>query len=75
MIATQEKVSTFAQIVDKMRTMNEAELKLLYLQVCKDELIKEGEEITSQMNFENVTDDEIVKAIQKKRYPNKYKTV
>ncbi len=72
METTQESVSTFARIVDRMRTMDEAELKLLYIQLFKDELIKEGNEIASQMNFGDATDEDIVKAIQKKRYPAKY---
>ena len=71
MTTTQENVSTFARIVDKMRTMDEAELKLLYIQLFKDDLIKEGNEITSKMNFGNATDEDIVNAIQKRRYPAK----
>lgn len=71
MTTTQETVSTFARIVDKMRTMDEAELKLLYIQVFKDELINEWKEATAEMNFKDVTDEDIVKAIQNKRYPQK----
>ena len=70
MIGTQENVSTFARIVDKLRTMDEAELKLAYLRLFKSDLAKEWENITSEMDFSNVSDEEIVAAIQKTRYCN-----
>ena len=72
MITSQETVSTFALMVDKLRMMDEAELKLAYIKLFKNELAKEWEAITSQANFEDVTDKEIVAAIQKKRYGKAY---
>ena len=68
MVTMDEKVSTFALIVDKLRGMSEAELKLLYIKLFKEELIKDWEEVTSQADFRDVTDEEIVEVIQRNRY-------
>lgn len=68
MINAPENVSTFALIVDKLRTMDEAELKLAWLRLFKNELSKEWEKITTQIDFSNVSDEEIVAAIQSNRY-------
>lgn len=70
MLTTQENVSTFARMVDKLRTMDEAELKLAYLRLFKNDLAKEWESITSEMDFSMISDEEIVAAIQKTRYGN-----
>lgn len=70
-MATQTDISTFAQIVDKLRNKTEAELKLLYVQLFANEIEKEFEDITKTANFQTVTDDDIVKAIQKSRYGRK----
>lgn len=67
-IETQSSPSVFAQIVDKLRGKSEEELKLLYLKLFSSELEKEWQEITADSNFENVSDEDIVKAIQKNRY-------
>ncbi len=69
MTATEEQVSTFAKIVDKLRDKSEEDLKLLYLKFFRDDLIKKWENLTSEMNFGDTTDEDMVKAIQKKRYP------
>jgi len=60
--------SAFAQMVDQLRTKSEAELKMLYLQFFKNDLSKEWTEITKSANFKDVTEDDIIKAIQKNRY-------
>lgn len=60
--------SVFARIVDRLRGMSEEELKLLYVQLFSSGLEKEWKAITAEGNFENVTDEDIVKAIQKNRY-------
>lgn len=65
---TQEPVSAFAQMVDKLRTKTDAELKMLYMQFFKDDFIAEWQKITSEADFSEVTDEEIVAAIKSKRY-------
>ena len=70
MLITQENVSTFARMVDKLRTVDKAELKLAYLRLFKNDLAKEWESITSEMDFSKISDEEIVAAIQKTRYGN-----
>ena len=70
MLTTQENVSTFARMVDKLRTVDEAELKLAYILLFKNDLAKEWESITSEMDFSKISDEEIVAAIQKTRYGN-----
>lgn len=60
--------STFAQMVDQLRTKSEAELKMLYLQFFKNDLSKEWNQITESANFKDVTEDDIIRAIQKNRY-------
>lgn len=67
MITEEKSVSTFALIVDKLRMMDEAELKLAYVKLFKNELAKEWEEITKESDFGDVTDEEIVMAVQKNR--------
>ena len=65
---TGERVSTFAWIVDKLRLMDEAELKHAYLKLFQDELDKEWEDITEDMNFGDATDEDIVKGVRENRY-------
>ena len=60
--------STFAQMVDQLRTKSEAELKMLYLQFFKNDLNEEWKSITESADFKNVSEEDIVKAIQKNRY-------
>ena len=43
--------SSFAQLVDRLRDKSEAELKMLYLQFFKTELVDEWKEITEPSNF------------------------
>jgi hypothetical protein len=68
MTTTQQPVSTFAMIVDKLRTMDEAQLKLEYIRLLERDLTKEWENITSEASFGDASDEDIVAAIQKKRY-------
>ncbi len=60
--------STFAKIVDELRTKTEAELKLLYVKFFADDIKKEWNDITNGAAFENTSEEDIVKAIQQKRY-------
>lgn len=66
-IAEQPSISTFAQIVDKLRNKNEEELKLLYLKFFSNELSSEWENLTMDADFTNTSEEDIVKAIQKNR--------
>jgi hypothetical protein len=68
MVTTSTEVSTFAKIVDELRNKSEAELKMLYIKFFSNEIAQELDDIASKAKFEGVTDDEIVKAIQHKRY-------
>jgi len=61
-------LSTFAQIVDKLRNKSEEELKLLNLKFFSNELNDEWETITRESDFKSATEEDIVKAIQKNRY-------
>jgi hypothetical protein len=63
--------STFALIVDKLKDKSEEELKLLYVKLFSKELADEWSSITENSNFENVSEENIIKAIMKKRYGNK----
>lgn len=63
--------STFALLVDKLKDKSEEELKLLYIKFFSKELTEEWASITESSNFENVSEDDIIKAILKKRYGNK----
>lgn len=62
--------STFAQLVDKLRSMSDEELKLLYIRFFSSELTDEWKDITSEADFKDATEADIVKAIQKNRYRN-----
>lgn len=68
MITATEQISTFAQIVDKLRDKSEDDLKLLYIKFFRDEIVKNWENLTSEMNFGDATDEDIVESMQKKRY-------
>jgi hypothetical protein len=63
--------STFALIVDKLKDKSEEELKLLYIKLFSKELADEWSSVTKTSNFENVSEEDIIKAIMKKRYNNK----
>lgn len=64
-IAEKSFVSTFSQIVDKLRDKNEEELKISYLKFFSNELIKEWENLTENADFSNTSEEDIIKAIQK----------
>jgi len=66
----ESKPSVFAQMVDKLRNKSEAELKMLYLRFFKKELENKWKTITKDANFNNTTEEDIIKAIQKNRYRN-----
>ena len=68
MNSAEEQVSVFAQMVDKLRTKTDAELKMLYMQFFKDEFTNDWKNITGEADFNIVTDNEIVAAIENKRY-------
>ena len=64
----QQQPSTFAQMVDELRTKSEEELKLLYLRFFSHGLANEWNSITSCADFKDATEEDIIKAIQKNRY-------
>ncbi|MDQ2862164.1 MAG: hypothetical protein M3R50_00690 [Bacteroidota bacterium] len=64
------EISLFAQMVDKLRNKSEDELKMLYIRFFQKDIQNEWEVITRESAFENATEDDIIKAIQKNRYPN-----
>ncbi len=65
---TVEQPSMFAQIIDKLRNKSEEELKRLYIQLSATNLEEEWKEITKEANFTDASDEDILKAIQDKRY-------
>lgn len=67
-----QQPSAFAQLVDLLRTKSEEELKLLYLKLFSDGLNEEWKKITSEADFKNATEEDIIKAIQKNRYRQKH---
>lgn len=67
---SKQEPSVFALIVDKLRYMDEAELKLAYVKLFRKELEEEWKNITSEADFSKVTDKDIRDAIQKERYGN-----
>lgn len=60
--------SLFAQMVDKLRDKTEEELKMLYLKFFSSELADEWKMTTTEADFRNATEEDIIKAIQKARY-------
>ncbi len=68
--AEQPSLSTFAQMVDKLRNKSEEELKMLYIKFFSNELIDEWKNITQDADFKNDDEEGIIKAIQKNRYKN-----
>ena len=65
-----QQSSTFAQMVDKLRDKSEAELKILYLRLFKNELKNEWKEIVKDSSFKKISEEDIIKVIQKNRYSN-----
>jgi hypothetical protein len=68
MDTSQPYPSLFAQMVDKLRTKSEAELKMLYMQIFATELKNEWQDITAEAGFKETSEEDIIKAIQQKRY-------
>ncbi len=68
----ESRPSVFAQMVDRLRTKSEAELKMLYLRFFQKELQTEWKDITGEANFKKVSEDDIIKTIQKNRYRNQH---
>lgn len=60
--------SAFAQIVDKLRSKSEAELKILYVRFFKKELQNQWKAITKEGNLKKISEADLIKAIQKNRY-------
>ncbi len=67
-----QQPSVFAQVIDKLRTKSEAELKMIYLQLSADDLAEEWKNITEEADFRNATEVDIIEAIQKNRYPGQH---
>lgn len=65
-----QEPSVFALIVDKLRYMDEAELKLAYVKLFRKELEEEWKNITGEVDFSKITDKDIQDAIRKERYGN-----
>ncbi len=65
---TMQQSSVFAQMVDKLRNKTEAELKMLYLQFFSEDIKTEWKNITQSADFNNASEEDIIKAIQKNRY-------
>lgn len=63
----QNEPSTFAKMVDELRTKSETELKLLYIKFFSKDLKTEWAEFTADADFKNTSEEDIIKAIQKKR--------
>ncbi|HRO46183.1 hypothetical protein [Agriterribacter sp.] len=66
--AARQEPSVFALIVDKLRYMDEVELKLAYIKLFRKELEEEWKSVTAEADFSTVTDKEIVAAIQREHY-------
>lgn len=69
MIIQDKEVSTFALMVDKLRKMDEAELKLAYIRLFKEDILEQWKVLTEEMKLMEVPEDEITEAFLKQRYP------
>ena len=67
--------STFALIVDKLKDKSELALKLLYIKLFSKEIADEWSSVTESFNFESVSEEDIIKAIMKKRNSSKNEIV
>ncbi len=67
-IKSTQQPSVFAQMVDELRNKSEAELKMLYLRFFKNDLKNEWKTIVKDADLKNVSEEDIIKAIQKNRY-------
>lgn len=63
-----QQPSAFAQLVDRLRSKSDEELKALYLRLFAGDLKDEWAVLASEADFGNATEEDIVKAIQKARY-------
>jgi hypothetical protein len=63
--------SIFAQIVDKVRLMNDEQQKLLWLQLNKESIYAAAAKADSNAKRNNVSMEEIVKLTQHVRRKNK----
>ena len=57
--------STFTEIIDKLNTKSEQDLKFIYTRLFSEELAKEQEGITNDATFQNISEDDIIKAVRK----------
>lgn len=63
--------SVFADLVDRLRYKSEEELKRLYAIFFREDLENEWKQISFKGNFSEVSEEDIISAIQKKRYSPK----
>lgn len=63
-----QQPSPFALMVDGLRHKSDEEIKLLYLRFFAKDLENEWKSITSEADFANASEEDIVGAIQKNRY-------
>jgi hypothetical protein len=70
MVAVKEEISSFARMVDKLRLMNDAELKLAYNKLFEDEIAAKWKVLMEEMNFTDVSDEMITTAFFNQRYPS-----
>ena len=70
MIMPSEQSSAFAQMVDKLRGKTDEEIKLLYNNFFATELNNGWQNLTATADFSTAKEDDIIKAIQGKRYHN-----
>ena len=64
--------STFTQIVERLQTLSEAELKLAYVRLFQDDLNKQWQKLSESSSLKQIDEAEIDAAFLKSRYPNKY---
>ena len=67
--------STFSLILDKLKDKSELELKLVYIKLFQKKLADEWSSVTETSNFKNVSEEDIIKVIMKKRYSSKNEIV
>jgi hypothetical protein len=71
MTITKESVSTFALMVDKLRLLSEAELKLAYISLFENDLTAKWKNLIEEMDLQNISDDEIRNTLNLQRqFPN-----
>ena len=64
----QSSPSVFAQMIDKLRSKSEEELKMLYLKFFSGELNDEWKDLAGEADLAAATDEDIIEAIKKNRY-------